>query len=471
MRKRIALPAFLPDQSSNSGVLLEAEGVYPRVDGYGPVGAFASLSDALPAAFKGGQSFIADDGTSTLLVGTATGLVKYAAGAWTDLVTGMSVSGQWRFFQFGNFAVGLNGVTTKVINLTAGTAGNLAGAPNGIAGGVVGDYAVIVQGSNDLLGVYTSGFNDHTDWNPAGTGGATIQPMLTGGECMGFIGGEYGVILQRQRIVRMSRTGDDLAPFSYDEITPNVGCASKGSVATAGRSVFFLSDRGFMALEDGQALKPIGSEKVDRWFQGIVPRDDYERMFSAVDPQNKLVVWCIPGSPGFLLIYNFELDRWATAEMPIDGIFAGFTSSQTLEEVAVTYPDLDAMPISLDDPRWSGGNPRLYAVSGSVGTLTGPALKASFQMGFNEFNPGMRSRVREVTPITDAIAGLTLEIDARARMGDAPAKFTATTLRGSGAMPIRVSGRYQKPRLEIAAGTLWTYVQGLEIDVAAGGER
>jgi hypothetical protein len=468
--QRIAFPPFLPDQSANSGVLLEAEGVYPRIDGYGPVNAFASFTDALPAAFKGGASFIADDGTSTLLVGTATGLVKYSGGSWANLETAMTVTGHWRFFQFGNYAIGLNGVTTKVVNLTAGTSGNLAGAPAGIAGGVVEDYAVIVQGSGSLLNVYNSAFNDHTGWTP-GVNGSGIQPMLTGGELMGFVGGEYGVILQRQRIVRMTPSGDSTAPFSFSEITTNSGCASKGSVAAEGRTVFFLSDRGFMAMDDGQALRPIGSEKVDRWFQARVPRDDYERIFAAIDPQKKLVFWCVPGTPGFLLIYNFELDRWSTAELAIDGIFPGFTSSITLEELAVIYPNLDAMTISLDDPRWSGGNPRLYAVNRSVGTLSGATLPAALQMGFEELNKGRRSRVRAVVPITDAVSGMTLSIDARARMGDAGNVVSVSTLRASGAMPIRVSGQFMKPRLEYAAGAAWTYAQGLEFAERVGGER
>ncbi|MGL5734258.1 MAG: hypothetical protein ACRCYS_05260, partial [Beijerinckiaceae bacterium] len=263
----------------------------------------------------------------------------------------------------------------------------------------------------------------------------------------------------------------DTAPFTYDEITNNVGCASKGSVTAYGRSGFFLSDAGFMAIEDGQALVPIGSEQVDRWFRERVPRDDWERIFSAVDPQNKLVIWCVPGTPGFLLIYNFELKRWTTAELAIDGVFAGFTSSIDLETLAVTYPDLDAMTISLDDPRWSGGNPRLYAVYGSVGTLSGATLKATMQMGFNEFYPGKRSRVLNVAPVTDCTSGMTLTVDGRARMGDAPNVVTATELRASGVMPIRASGQYIKLGLEIAAGTLWTYAQGLEVEVEAGGGR
>lgn len=465
----ITLPPYLPDQSANSGVLLEANNVYPRVDGYGPVKDWVSLSSALPSAFRGAGSFIAKDGNSYLLAGTATGLSRFTAGAWTDLVTGMTVPGRWRFTQFGDYVVGVNNVLTKVVNLNTGVATTLAGAPAGVTIGVVGDYVVILQGIGELLNVYTSAFNDHTGWTPA-VNGSTIQPMLVGGECMGFGGGEYGVILQKQRIVRMGRTGDARAPFQYDEITSNVGCASRSSVIQGGRSVFFLSDQGFMALEDGQAVKPIGSEEIDRTFQAEVLREDYEQIFAAYDPQNKLVIWMAPG--GKLWIYNIPLGRWSTSTPAVEGIFSGFTSSATTDSLDATYPNIDASSISVDDASFAGGSPKLYGVkTGAIGTFTGANLKASFQMGFGEYSKGRTSRFASVRPVTDCVAGNAIYADVRARMGDAANVKTAGALRASGIMPIRATGRYTKLRWEIAAGSTWAYAQGLELELEAGGGR
>lgn len=470
MKQSLTMPPYLPDQSAFSGALVQAENVYPKVDGYGPISGFTGFSSALSAAFKGGASFIASDGTSSLLVGTATGLVKYSGGSWSNVITGMTVTGQWRFAQFGDFGIGVNGSSTKVVNLTLGTGSTLTGAPTGIAIGVVGDYVVILQDTGNILGVFTSGFNNHTNWNLSN--GATYQPMLTGGECMGFAGGEYGVILQRQRIVRMTRTGDNTAPFQYDEITPNLGCASKASVIAIGRTVYFLSDSGFKALEDGQVIKPIGSEKVDRTFASEVPRDDWEKLFVAYDPQSKVVVWCVPGTPGKLWIYNYELDRWSTAKLNLDGIFSGFTSSISLETLAATYTNIDTMTISLDDPRWAGGNPRLYCIqSGVAGTFFGDTLEAALEWSHLEPIKGARARFWKFRPVTDATSGITLKLDCRARTGDSASISTFTDLRASGDMPVRASGRYVKPRLEYAAGTNWSFVNGLEFDAEAGGGR
>lgn len=470
MNATLPFPPYLPDQTENSGTLLEAENVYALTDGFGPIRDFQEISDPLPASFKGGASFVANDGTSYLLVGTANGLVQYASGSWSDLIVGMSVTDPWRFAQFGNFAIGVNGQSTKVVDLVAGTGSTLTGAPNGKGIGIVGDYAVIVQDTGDQLSVFTSDINDHTKWIP--DPGATQQPMLTGGEIMGFAGGEYGVILQRRRLVRMSRTGDATNPFAYDEITDNIGCASKASVAQYGRSVFFLSDQGFMAMEDGQAAIPIGSEQVDETFLKSVPPEEFENVSGAVDPKRKLVIWCVPGSPGRLWIYNYSLKRWSTASFDVEGIFAGFTSSETLEGLDAVYPDLDAMPHSLDDPRFAGGSPQFYTVrGGKVGSMSGENLKAILQLGFANLARDAVARLRSFRPITDCTDGVTIKVDVRDRLGDPANVKTAGSLRSSGIMPVRAAGRYAKMRMEIAAGSTWTYAQGIGIEFAAGGKR
>lgn len=228
-----------------------------------------------------------------------------------------------------------------------------------------------------------------------------------------------------------------------------------------------------MALEDGQVLKPIGSEKVDRTFDALVARDDLERVFTAIDPRNKLVMWGVPGTPGQLWIYNFELDRWTTAEFSFRGLFPGFTTSASLDALAADYPDLDAMTITLDDPRWEGGNPRLYVVatSNELGSLSGETLAAQLDLGFTELAKGRRSRVRGIRPICDATSGLSVVVDARQRLGDAENLTTADNLRSTGLMPIRASGRYVSQSFRAAAGTQWTIAQGLEVQFEEGGTR
>jgi len=466
---RIDLPAYLPDQSINSGVVTIAENVYRAADGYRPVGSFLNNSTALPSTFNGGGSFISTSGTSYLLAGTLATLSRYSAGGWVDLLTGLAVANRWSFVQFGDFVIAANGGDTQEVNLNAGTAEDLTGAPKFAAVNVVGDYVVGTQADGDILMVQWSAYNDHTGWTPQ-VNQSGFQPMLTGGEIMGIAGGEFGVILQRQRLVRMSRTGNPDAPFQFDEITPNVGCASKGSVCQHGRSVFFLSDRGFMACEDGQLPVPIGNEKVDRDFQSQIPRDEWHRIYSAVDPRRTLVSWVVPGNPGKEWIYNWTLQEWSTATYSVDGVFSGFTSSTDTDNTGIT--DIDADPaLTVDDPRFSGGAPRLFAVqSGCIGTLEGPPLACRIHLGFVEFAKDKVSRLRAFRPVGDMTSAACV-LDCRQRLGDPENLRTASDLRDSGIMPVRASGKYVATRFSVPAGHQWSYCRAFEFELESGGVR
>lgn len=466
---RIDLPAYLPDQSINSGVITVAENVYRAADGYRPVGSFLNNSTALPSTFNGGGSFISTSGTSYLLAGTLTTLSRYSAGGWVSLLTGLTVANRWSFVQFGDFVIAANGGDTQEVDLNAGTAGDLTGAPKFAAVNVVGDYVVGTQADGDILMVQWSAYNDHTGWTPQ-VNQSGFQPMLTGGEIMGIAGGEFGVILQRQRLVRMSRTGSPDAPFQFDEITPNVGCASKGSVCQHGRSVFFLSDRGFMACEDGQLPVPIGNEKVDRDFQSRVPRDEWHRIYSAVDPRRTLVSWVIPGNPGMEMIYNWTMQEFTTAAYNVDGVFSGFTSSTDTDNTGITNIDADPA-LTVDDPRFSGGAPRLFAVqSGCIGTMEGPPLAARIWLGFKRLSSSLVQRLNGLFLEGDMTAA-TVVLDHRQRLGDPENLTTAQPMRPSGRIPVRASGKYIATRVSIAAGHAWTYFQAIGFKGGEGGER
>lgn len=467
---RYALPAFLPDQLPRGDILTSCKNLLPAQGGYRAVGGFQSISDALPDTFQGGASFISTGGTAYLLAGTASTLSRLSGGSWTDLLTGLSIGGRWKFVQFGDFVVCLNGSTTQEVDLNAGTAAALAGAPTAIDGTVVGDHVVIAQPDGNQLKVRWSAFNDHTAWT-LGVDQAGEQTMLAGGEVMGVAGGEYGVILQRSRLVRMDRTGDANAPFQFDPISENFGCASKASIVQAGRTVFFLSDRGFVALDDGQAIRPIGNEKFDRSFRDALGEDAFERIYAAVDPKNTRVYWGIPGLTGNIWVYDWALDRATVIETPFDGIFAGFENSTDLDTLAGTYPDLDAMPYTLDDPRWSGGAPRLYIVQdGQVGTLTGGNLVASFQTGDLEPAQGRNYRTRAMWPETDAIAGVTFSIREKQRRGDGGAVRTGSNMQTSGRIPLRANGKYYEMTVAINDPD-WTYIDAVTFEGNAGGIR
>ena len=467
----LAFGAFLPDQLPvGADKLVTAKNVLPAPNGYRAVMEFSAVSEALPAAFLGGYSAISTDDTAYLFAGTATTLSRLVGGSWTSLLSGLTVTARWRFAQFGDVVIAVNEGATQEIDLIAGTASALSGAPTASDVDVVGPHVVYTQANGDILMVRWSAFEDHTG-NTLALNQAGEQPMLTGGEIMGIAGGEFGVILQRQRLVRMSLTADPDLPFQFDEITPNFGCAAKGSIAKAGRTVFCLSDRGFIAIDDGQAVRPIGNEKFDISFREALG-EEFERVFAAVDPQRTQVAWAIPGVPGQIWVYNWVLDRATVLELGVDGIFAGFENSQTLEEVSAEYPDLDAMPFSLDDPRFRGGAPTLYIVqNGELGILGGThPLVADLETAQFSLFGSNQARFRAVWPDTDATAGITATIRTTQRQGDTKVTRTGTNLQSSGRIALQHRGKFVNVGVSIDDPD-WSYLNGAVLEVDRGAMR
>lgn len=467
---RWTIPPFLPDQAPRGDVLARCENAFASEAGYRPVGSFQSVSDPLGSPFAGGASFISGGGTAYLLAGTTDSLARLSGGAWTDLLTGLSVPSRWQFAQFGDYVVAVNGGVTQEVDLNAGTASAISGAPTAVGVGVVGDHVIVAQPNGNKLRVAWSAFNDHTGWT-IGTNQAGEWTGLTGGEVMGVVGGEYGIILQRQRIVRMSRTGDADAPFTFDEITNNFGCASKASIVAVGRTVFFLSDRGFIALDDGQVPRPIGNEKFDRSFRAELGEDAFENVWAAVDPQNTRVMWGIPGNTGTVWAYDWALDKVTTIKMPFQGFFSGFENSIDLDTLAGLYSDLDAMPYTLDDPRWSGGAPRMYFVQDNeVGTLTGVNMVARFVSGRFMVNDNLNTRLRAVWPEGDATSGITVKVAQAQRRGDPGLYRTGSNMQASGRMPLQARGKWMAFDVTVNNPN-WTYMDALLLEQSAGGVR
>jgi hypothetical protein len=163
--------------------------------------------------------------------------------------------------------------------------------------------------------------------------------------------------------------------------------------------------------------------------------------------------------------------------VPVSSVFPSFTEGVSIDDLDAmfsppTYPDrIDSIPYSIDDPRFSGGAPRLTVVhnDGRFGVLSGENIAAKIVLPQIELAGDREARVGIVRPVTDATAGLTLTADGRRRLGDAESITSFAQLNARGDMPVRIAARSIRLTLDIAAATPWDYVQGLEIDFAAGG--
>lgn len=467
---------YLPDLPDHlSPGVAEAVNVYPGSAGYRPVGAFLALGSALPSACLGAGSFVSDAGIVTIVAGTATGLYKQVLGGWTLMGGGYAVpiNGRWRFAQFGGFAVATNGFNPMVkIDLTAGTVSNLGGTPPTAESlAVVYNFLVgiVIDGKKNRIA--WSGENNAEWWTYAQRK-SDYNDFADGGEITGLIGGEIGLVLQRNAVRRMAYVGGNVL-FRFDKISANVGCSTVHSVGQHGELAFWYSDNGFK-MWDGAQIKSIGYEKVDATFAAENGVASFPALSTAVDGQRSTVCWST-GTKCW--IYNWLLDRWSTVSLGAQIVATGVSRAPTIDEQDPTVGVLDDLIdapglVSFDDPRFRDGEPRFYVVqNGILGILSGMNMAATVAGRRVEIAEKRDARLNRVRPMTDATAGVTLTLDAWQRLGDTARTKTATALNASGEMPVRQRGRFVKARVEIAAGTTWSYLQGIDATVVTGGAR
>jgi len=448
--------------------LVTAEGVYASVNGYKPIGQFLAFADSPTGTFNGGAGFVNSLGATVVLAGNTTKLYVKSGTSWTLISTPAAFNGRWHFTQFGDKAVCVNGGAVLKVNLLTNAVASLGGSPpTAELCCTLRDFVVLGRTGSDYAKVTWSGFNDAESWT-SGTNLSGYQPMQAGGKIVGLVGGEFGLILQRYRIVRMSFTGDGNAPFQFDEIS-QTGCRSEGSIAQAGRLTWYLSDRGFCET-DGVTVTQVGNELFNRTFLASYSDGEIQAMWATTDPIRSLVIWAIGNK---LWIYNWDLQRMTTATMTVTGLMPAFSDGLTLDGLDAVYTNLDNIGFSLDDDRLKGGYPKLTVVNGSgaFGTLESTSMAATITGPIVEYIDGREGRIRYLHPICDATSGISITVNSLATLGATPVASAASALNARGDMHVRSRGRYHQITQQIAAGTTWSYSEGVDVDLEAGGAR
>jgi hypothetical protein len=451
--------------------LATALNVYAGPNGYRPIRQFSAASGGtLVSTCLGAASFVAPQGASSIVAGTQIALYRAQLSGWEEIGNGYGLQpdGRWRFAQFGGLAIASNGSDAMVkIDLTTAETAPLGGDPPTARNlMVVKDFLVALVLNGDVQTLGWSAINN-AEWWTWGQNQSDYQIMPSGGEITGGFGGEVGIVLQRGRITRMTYVGDNVV-FQFDEVSSNVGCVSMNSTAQWGTLGFFLSDTGFM-MWDGASIRPIGHERVDRYFASLYSHTSLSHMSTAIDPVNSIVAWSMQDR---VLLYNWVLDRWTVSDLAASIIFPGYTRDIALDELDTPYPVIDGMPISLDDPFFKGGDPRFYVINSSntIGTLAGTNMAVSIEGNAVELTPGREARIQRVRPISDT-ESLTVGIATTQRLGQAYVSTDYTGLTESGDLAVRERGRFSKFSLDVAAGVAWTFAQGLDVEMARGARR
>lgn len=472
---RVLYGEYLPDQPAhlNTG-LVTCDGVYPIANGYAPLGAFSAMQNGTLAARCIGAGGYRYTGAAYLFAATTTNIYTYSTSGYTSVASGLSGTQAIgvRFCPYNSLMLATNGVDAiKKFDPTSPSAMTALGGtpPTARYLAVVRGFVVAGYAASLPLRIAWSDYGNPASWTPGGASQAGVYDMPSGGDLTGVVGGEYGLIFQERRIVRMSYTADDKV-WQFDEVATDVGCLAPKSLATYGRVSFFWSNKGFMAF-DGSTVEPIGSEKVDRTFQSLISTAYFSNMSAMVDPRRSLYIVAVPSSDPTtqLFLYNYTTKRWSTAQISNEFIFSALSLSTSLEDLDAIYGNLDTIPISLDSESFRGGYPLLLMFDGthSLGSMSGANLAATITTGIDEIISGHNARIRAIRPLTDS-PSVSFTVSGRNKLSQAATATAYSTITDRGVIRVRENWNLTQMTLSIPAGVNYSFIQGHDVEAVAG---
>jgi len=534
--QRISFKDWLPDQPSVLDAVSEANNVIPLAVGYGPFkssvdysqAASENLNNVFATKYSNDVKIFAGGPTKLFLL-DSTDLtlddVTRAAGAYTNTT-------KWQFAQFGSYALASNNSQKiQYYDVLSSTqfADLAAAAPVAKYITIVRDFVVsgYINAGTNANRVQWSDINDPTDWTPGAASQSDYQDLPDGGDITGMTGGEFGIVFLEKAIVRMSYIGSPLF-FQFDTISRNVGCIEGNSITQYGGVSYFLSDDGFYAT-NGQTLTGIGSEKVDRYFFSNANIGDIDTISAAVDPERNLIIWNYGNISGgrSLIIYNFETQKWSSADTEVDYVSTLATSGTSLDGIDVAYnvtagsfvvgksytirtvgttnfmsigavantvgvlftatgagsgdgvaidmaasaaglKTLDTVVTNLDDRLYKGGKFLFGGVkSNKITTFTGTNTTGSIIT--NNLEYGYNSVVTLIRPSVDN-GSASVSIASRRMLDDAINYSSTVSASQEDRCPVRSAGRYHIVSLT-PTGDNWSSAIGIDIDYSEQGNR
>ena len=471
---RVDFTEWLPDQPGVLGALTNARNVYPKAVGYGP---FPEEEDYSQAASEDLNSVVEikdTSGNTRVFAGGSTKLFLLdASDKSLDDVSGTTyaTTDRWRFAQFGSYLIATNNQNRlQYADLaTTTTFSDIdASAPTAKVLAIVRDFVVVGNTSTDSNGVVWSGINNPNTWAESAVTQSDKQIIPDGGDVVAITGGEFGLVLLDQAIVRMSYVGTPFV-FQFDKIASNIGCYETNSVVQWQGVTYFLADDGFWSC-DGQKLEPIGSEKVNRYFFDTIEESVIGQMSASIDPFRSLVIWGYPSIDNTyrLLVYHWVTKKWSFVESSVNRVTNIAAPGTSLEELDNVSASLDALETSLDSRVWAGGKFFLGGVRGAkVVSFSGPFKTA--RITTSDISAGeIMSMATLARPIVDN--GLaSVSVASRMNLAEALNFGAEVAASSENRVGLRSLGRYHRFRV-IPSGD-WKTAIGVEIDVQAAGNR
>lgn len=479
----IPASSWTPDQAEfGSSGMTTATNCLPGSNSYVPMPSLQAQTGTIDAYARGAIDIRDKDLNVYQYVGNETKLYELNGDTWTDVSLGGGYSTateeKWSFALYKNTLIATNW-TNDPQSITIGGA-NFADLTTSLRARNVArvDQHVVFANTYDLTDgnvpdrVWTSAYDDPTDYTPNSATGSSVRD-LGGGPIEKIFGGEFGVILCRDRVFRMQWVG---APtwFQIDETITGAGAVAPGACCQLGSDVYTFSQHGFFRIVDGSQAIPIGTDQrqgqlVDDFMFNDLDFDYLYRMSCVSDPQSGRIFWAYPGTsnnagqPNRIICYDSKLNKWSLINQEVDIVWAAGGIGVTLEGLDTYSSSIDDLAVSLDSTAWKGDGVLNLAAFDSTqahGFFNGSPMTATFVSPEMEFFEDRHAMMLRHTPV--AIGGtVTSRIGYRNSLRDAVSYTASASENRWGRIPRRIKARYH--RIEETISGEWEHFVGWQI--------
>lgn len=342
-------PMMTPSREAGPGIWVACDGLYPTLRGFRRVPSAVANYAALSGDCYGAYVAHYLDGTTKLVAGTRTTLNIGESGTWSDASGGQTFAvadhDRWRFAQFGNDTIGVNGTDdTQVLINTGSDFAALAGLPP------IAKVVATVNNFVFLLNLYSgdpgslltptmwwcSGIGDDTSWTPdIATQAANGYLDDTEGPIVGAKPLGRNLIVYKQKAVYLF---DYLGPPVIWEnriLSQTAGALSHEAVVDIGDAHVFMGYDDFYVLDGANPPQPIQNPLRRFIFQEDLNRNLQDAVQGRYDRTTNVVYWHYPSVDVEDTGWPQTCDKWVAWHRQSNHWTMGETNVQ-----AVVYPEL-----------------------------------------------------------------------------------------------------------------------------------
>ncbi len=453
----------------NTGLVTVAEGCIRQTGGYGP---FPQLitgdgAESLGATPRGIVSVQAPDGNWYVFAATETTIERLQSDfTWDDIETGRTLTEgeDVSFALFGSFLINTDlDSGMKAYNVVTPAGNNaVSGAPDARFVFICNNCLFALGTPSDPRRFANSDFGRYDVWSGGVAEGDSLEE---GGALVGGadLGNGRALMFQERATNLITWAGE---AYRVDKIA-DVGCVAARTIIAYNGMVAFWNDDGPWISAGGSIPVSIGDEKINRWAETNIGRQNFKMLQGTVDPVRKLFLWRIDESRVLAWSWVSGKDEFTILPHQTSALARIATPPVAIDDLTGT---IDALEGSIDDLGGSSA-PILGGLSTALkyATFTGSSMAALLTTCV--VNSPVTGLIGWATPIDDADAG-TLAIGVSDRLDTALTWKSGEGKVSSGRVPLRARGKNIAFRRSITAGATWTYANGIDhVETASGGPK